>query len=212
MFAIQDEIANAILEQMKAALLDQAPISTKAVDTLAYDLYLLARQKIRDRNEKSLSDATALLDQAIEKDPTFAAAYAQRAIAEILLSVENYGTVPHNTARGKAKTLVDQALALDSSLAEAWAAHGLYWNQATLASERQNAIESLQRALELNPSLSDASNWLQNVYRSLGELSEARRLTEEILERDPLYRPAIQNAITLFSMAGQPEKARAVLK
>lgn len=211
-FAIQDEIANAILQQMKTALLNDQPIRTQAVDTLAYDLYLLAKQKIRERDEKSLTEAMALLDQAIEKDPAFAAAYAQRAIAEILSSDQNYGIIPRNTARGNAKPLVDRALALDPGLAEGWAALGLYWNQFSLASEQKKGIEPLQKALEINPSLSNARNWMQIIYRSQGELREALRITGELLERDPLYRPAIGNAIILFQIAGEPEKARAVLE
>jgi TolB-like protein len=210
-FAIQDEIANAILQQMKAALLDDQSIATTEVDTLAYDLYLLAKQKIRDRNESSLEQARSLLDQAIERDSYFAAAYAQRAIAEMLLSDGDYGTIPVNTTRQNAKPFIDKSLELDPALAEAWASFGLYWNQSQLASERANGIEPLLRALEINPSLTNASNWLQSIYRNQGKLSDATRILEQLLDRDPLYRPAIGNAIVQYEINGQLDKAWQVL-
>ncbi|HET6593423.1 MAG TPA: hypothetical protein VFG48_10950, partial [Xanthomonadales bacterium] len=53
-FAIQDEIANAILVQLKAALLDQQSIASTRADTRAYDFYLLANQKALDRTQQSL--------------------------------------------------------------------------------------------------------------------------------------------------------------
>jgi hypothetical protein len=64
-FAIQDEIANAILNEMKATLLDgEAKVVTaERTDTAAYELYLLAKQRMYERTRLALESAAELLDK-----------------------------------------------------------------------------------------------------------------------------------------------------
>lgn len=145
-------------------------------------------------------------------DPDFAPALAQRAITELLLSVDEYGTIPNEQSRRTAKVWIDRALELDNNLAENWAALGLYWAQATNRGIRANGIEPLQRALSINPNLTNASNWLQGILADQGRLRDSTVLLEQMLERDPLYRPAINNLILRYSVMGQTEKAREVLE
>jgi len=209
-FAIQDEIAAAILEQTKIQLLDGSSLKTTRANTLAYDLYLLAKQKIRERSMKPLETAESLLDRAIEADPLFAAAYAQRGIARILLSDDQYGTIPEAEAVESAKVWLDKAMELDAGLAEAWAGLGLYWWNHRLEWDKADA--PLQRALEINPNLIDASNWLASSLERQGEIRESARIREEMIEIDPLYRPGLQNAIRVFNVMGQTERARAVIE
>ena len=87
-FAIQDEIANEILNQLKARLLgeEQPMIVSQRTDPEVYDLYLLAKQRLYHRTRQTIESAVGLLDQAIAKDPDYAPAYAQRGIATLLLS------------------------------------------------------------------------------------------------------------------------------
>ena len=209
-FAIQDEIARAILEQTKIQLLDVTSIATTRADTLAFDLYLLAKQKMHEREKESLEAAEALLDKAIEADPSFAPAYAQRGIARILLSKDNYGAIPETEALAAAKVWLDRAMELDPGLAESWAGLGFYWGEQTL--ERDKAIEPLQRALEINPNLINANNWLAAALGRQGELRKAARIYEHMVEVDPLYRPGFGNAIRAFNVMGQTAKARAVIE
>jgi len=211
-FAIQDEIANAILVQLKAALLEEQSIVSTRADTLAYDFYLLANQKALDRNQQSLEQAAALLDRSIEADGNFPPALAQRAVTQLLLSDDNYGDIPLTTARDSAKQWIDRALALDPDSAEALAALGLYWSDALDRSERFNAIEPLEKALQINPNHTNASNWLQQAYAAQGQLRKASQMLEELIERDPLYRPAINNATLRYCIAGDIAKARILLE
>jgi len=86
-FAIQDEIASAILVQLKAHLLEEEPqIASTRTNSEAYDLYLLSRQRMYERSGPNIQNAADLLDRAIALDPEYAPAYAQRGIATLLLS------------------------------------------------------------------------------------------------------------------------------
>ena len=150
-FAIQDEIATAILQQLKATLLEgeEAVVQTARADSEAYDLYLLAKQRMYERTRLTLQSAADLLDQAIAIDPDYAPAYAQRGIAALLLSETSYGEIPQAQAQAQAKLYLDKALMLDENLAEAWAGLGLYYNGPPPQSVK--AVEVLERALSINP-------------------------------------------------------------
>jgi TolB-like protein len=213
-FAIQDEIANAILEQLKAHLvglgLEPAVAAARKTDAEVYDLYLLARQRIYERKAPSIQAAANLLDRAIARDPRYAPAYAQRGIAALLLSDENYGTTPRTESWAQGKLYVDKALQLDPQLAEAWAGLGLFHNNRP--AEHREAIEALEKALAINPSLIDASNWLQIVYSEIGERRRALEILEQMVDRDPLYPPGFNNLISVYNSFGMQDKSWALLE
>jgi TolB-like protein/Tfp pilus assembly protein PilF len=210
-FAIQDEIAAAILEQLKAELLDTDPAQVAAARTNsdAYDLYLLARQRIYERARLSLESALSLLDEAITLDAEYAPAYAQRAIATLLLSDDSYGVIPAEQAEAQARLYIDKALQLDPEQAEAWAALGLYHN--SRIGEYELAIEALDKALSINPNLINAHNWLYISHNSQGNPGEALRMVDEMIEMDPLYRPGVANAINTYTEFGLDDKATVLL-
>ncbi len=210
-FAIQDEIATAILIELKAHLLDSqsSPVVTARTNSEAYDLYLLARQRIYERARLSLESATELLDEAITLDANYAPAYAQRAIATLLLGDNNYGVIPKQQAESQAKLYLDKALQLDPELAEAWAGLGLYHNNRI--GENSQAIEALEKALSINPNLINARNWLLGVHAFMGNPAEALRSANDLVDLDPLYRPGIANAILIYNQFGQQEKSLALL-
>jgi TolB-like protein/Tfp pilus assembly protein PilF len=211
-FAIQDEIATAILVQLKAQLLDgeQIVISTPAVSSEAYDQYLLAKQRIYERSRPTLEAAAELLDKAIAMDPDYAPAYAQRGITALLLSDDSYGTLPEEQSQTQAKLYLDQALRLDSQQPEALAGMGLYWRQ--IPGKTTESIEFLEKALAINPNLINASNWLQGAYQNAGRVAEQIRILEEMVERDPLYRPGIGNLQSMYIARMELDKAQAMLE
>jgi TolB-like protein len=214
-FAIQDEIANNILQQLKATLLGEeiTAVTAARTDAQAYDLYLLAKQRMYERTGPTIEAASELLDRAIAIDPDYAPAYAQRGIATLLLAEGwgGYGNIPRKQAEAQAKLYLDKALALDPNQAEAWAGLGLYhYTQPTVAEQLQ-AIEALQKALAINPGMIDASNWLGNALVSLGRPAEAYDVKMGMIARDPLYRPGISNAVLSFVRFGQQEQAFAFL-
>jgi TolB-like protein/Tfp pilus assembly protein PilF len=210
-FAIQDEIATAILIQLKAQLLDgeQIVISTPAVNSEAYDYYLLARQRIYERSRPTLEAAADILDKAIAIDPNYAPAYAQRGITALLLSDDNYGTLPEEQSQTQAKLYLDQALRLDPQQPEALAGLGLYYSH--IPGKTTESIETLEKALTINPNLINASNWLQSAYATAGRLIEQMAVLEQMAERDPLYRPGISNLHGLYLARRERDKAQATI-
>jgi TolB-like protein len=211
-FAIQDEIATAILTQLKAHLLDgeQIVISSPAASPEAYDLYLLAKQRIYERSRPTLEAAAELLDRAIAIDPDYAPAYAQRGITALLLSVDSYGTLPKEQSLSQAKLYLDQALRLDPQLPEALAGLGLYYGN--VPGKTSESIEALEKALAINPNLINASNWLQSSYADAGRLAEGLQILEQMALRDPLYRPGIANLNNWYVGRGDLDKARAMVE
>ena len=209
-FAIQDEIAGAILEQLKMHLFkdEKVVLASTRTDSEVYDLYLLARQRIYDRERLSIEAAIELLDSAIEKDPQYAPAYAQRGIAYLLL--ESYGTLSLEESDRLGKQDVDKALALDPNLAEGWAGLGLYHERRP--KEHTQAIEALEKALAINPSLVDASLWLGNVYGYAGRNEKVLPIREDTIERDPLFKPGIANLVGTYNRLGRQDESFALLK
>ncbi len=178
-FAIQDEIARNILQQLKATLLEgeESAVAATRTNTEAYDLYLLAKQRMYERTGPTIQAAADLLDRAIAIDPQYAPAYAQRGIAALLLSEGSgaYGDIPVQQAQTQGKLYLDKALQLDPNLAEAWAGMGLYHIDQPKP-ELSQGIEALQKALSINPGLIDASNWLHNALQASGKPGEADRV------------------------------------
>jgi TolB-like protein len=210
-FAIQDEIATAILEQLKAQLLDgaQTELAVQRTDTEVYDLYLLARQRLYERKRLSIEAAAELLDKAIALDPGYAPAHAQRGVTFIFLRDDAYGTIPVEQAEAQARLYIDRALELDPGLAEAHAALGLYLNGRPGGGSLK-AIPELQKALAINPNLIDTSNWLHAAYVNTGQTAKGLKILEDILERDPLYRPGIGNSIRYYNRMGLQHKSWAL--
>ncbi len=212
-FAIQDEIANEILKQLRSQLLadeDLVVVEAKRTNPVVYDLYLRAKQRIYTRNSSEIKIATNELDKAIQLDPEYAPAFAQRGVATMLMSEQQYGDIPHDESNRRAKRFVDQALSLDENLAEGWAALGLYYTNIPAGAEY--AIDHLTKAISMNPNLIDAGNWLQIALTSVGDFKGSLEVLVDITERDPLYRPAFSNAIISFNAFGRSDEAEALLR
>ncbi len=208
-FAIQDEIASSILQQLKAHLLDgeSNALAAERVNPEAYDLYLLAKQRIYERSRPALESATELLDRAIALDAGYAAAYAQRGVATLLLSDRDYGTIPEAESQAQGKLYIDQALRLDPQQPEALAALGLYYLDTP--GQTAAAIKVLEQAHAINPNLVNASNWLQTAYLAAGRLQEGIETLESLRERDPLYRPGIGNLNQMYVFQNRLDDAKA---
>lgn len=210
-FAIQDEISTEILRQLKDQLLPDAELVAESQRTTpeVYDLYLRAKQRMYTRVGTEIEKAVEELDRAIQLDPKYAPVFAQRGIATMLLSEQQYGSIPDDEADRRGKRFVDQALKLDENLAEAWAALGLYYTNTP--GQADVAIDHLLKALSINPNLIDASNWLSIALQVVHDYRGSLDILADIAERDPLYRPAFSNAITTFNNFGEGDKAQALL-
>lgn len=210
-FAVQDDIAGKIGAALKAQLSGESATQTAPSALEAYDLYLIARQGIATRDPGQLREARERLDQALALDPSYAPALAQKAILVLLLSNAPgaYGEMPVAEAVEEAQKLIDRALAAAPDFAEAHAALGVarLYGGGSLA----DAETALKRAIALNPSLSDAQNWLANVIARRGDHAQSLALYEALFERDPLYRPAFSNLVSNYTNNQNYEQAEKVI-
>jgi len=120
-FAVQDEIANAIAARLRGALhaeTDRARARGGTKSLEAYELLLRGRA-LQTKRGRFLPQAVACFERAIALDPHYAEALAWLADSYRLMGV--FGAAPALEVMPKAKALAEQAIALDPRMAEAWA-------------------------------------------------------------------------------------------
>lgn len=206
-FAVQDEIAQAVVVALKSTLLGEEPATvrmavTPAGNTEAYDLYLRARFQMHKRTPDSLKRALDYYNQVIEMNPDYAPAWSGLTVAWMLSSL--YSDVATDTSRAEAEKTIQRAMELDDQDADAWAALGLL---RVNTSHYAEAEEALLRAIELNPNHAMAHTWLGN---ALGVSDRRRRaeVFERAFEIDPLHHTILNNYIEVAFESGRSDEAR----
>jgi len=187
-FSVQEEIARAIVAALDLSLTGDERgrlASAPTRDLEAYELYLKGRYNWNQRTRQNMETAIAYFDQAVQRDPKFALAYA--GMASAYLNMSNYGYLPTGEAFGRARAAVDQAIALDPSLAEAQAARGFLLASSGdfVASEA-----AFRTAIQLNASYPPAHHFYSLLLIMLGRADDASRENIRALALDPLFRPA----------------------
>lgn len=185
-FAIQDEITERIVDKLKAdlAILDERQKDYRSSNLEAYDLYLKGRYYWHRFSPEKLDKIISYYEQAIEKEPKFALAYAALAEIYVFLSI-GFAILPSKEIMPKAREAAQKALQLDPTLAEAHGALGLI---ATCYDwDRKAAKKSFERAIELNPNSASAHMWIEIYLTFLeGKFDEAIAELERARELDPL--------------------------
>src|SRR5206468_2757213 len=151
-FAIQDEITHAIVDQLKVKLLPQEKKSIKQTPTdnvEAYTFYLRGRQFIERRSKAYYQLARQMFAKAVELDPLYARAYAGIADCDSFLFLH------YHLEAGVDSILATsaKALALDNRLAEAHASRGL---ALSLGQQHEEAIAEFEEATALDPNSFEA--------------------------------------------------------
>lgn len=190
LLATQREIAREIITnlRLKVSGNERGLAKHYTESNEAYQLYLRARFHFNRRSAEGHKKAIEYLNQAIEKDPGFALAYAGLADAYAVPSTQ---LAPHE-AMPKAKSAALRALELDDSLAEAHTSLGrvlaVYdWDWA-------GADREYQRAIDLNPSYALAHEWYGSYLAAVGKLEESKAARKLALDLDPLS-PAMNFAM-----------------
>ena len=148
----------------------------------AYQLYLKGRFYWNQRTGDALKKSIEYFNQASEKDPNYALAYAGLADAYILLPTYSAGA-PQDIFP-KAKAAAKKALELDETLAEA---HTSLAKVLNLDWNLPESNRELQRAIELNPNYATAHQWYGNGnLRVMGRFDEAIAEMKRAQELDPL--------------------------
>lgn len=156
--------------------------TVRAVHPDVYEAYLKGRYHWNQRTEGSLQRALQYFEQALDLDPTYAAAHVGMADAYNQLGTLMVGTDSPRRFRPAATAAAIKALQIDPSLAEAHATLGYVkhydWDWA-------GAEQELTRAIELNPSYALARIWYANLLMSRRRLEAAVREVLLARELDP---------------------------
>ena len=149
----------------------------------AYQLYLKGRYYWNKRGADALKQAAQYYNQAIEKDPSYALAYA--GLAETYSLYPDYSVASPNDTYPKSKAAALRALELDNSLAEPHTALGRYYNYWEW--NRAEAENEYRRAIELKPNYATAHHWLGgDVLPQLKRFDEGLAEAKRAAELDPL--------------------------
>jgi TolB-like protein len=181
-FAVEDEISNAIADKLQVQLAGarQASVRSRTDDPQAHALYLQGIAKIAQRGP-ALEDAVTLLEQATVRDPGYAAAWAGLSQADELLPWYNLGDWRPSLA--KAESAAQRALALDPQLGEAHAA------MANVLRDRVNfagAMREYHLALALNPGSPETHNQYAQLLQAVGVFDESIAHERIATSLDPL--------------------------
>ena len=213
-FEVQDDIAQEIATALRSAILGEQPVEKSTPTQVeAYEKYLQARQWIHSRDRHLMEEASVLLEEALDIDPSYAPALAQKALVIMLLSNADgtYGDIPLDVALRESRPLIDKALEIEPRLAEAHAILGLWYRLGSATSSEQG-IESLRRALEINPNHANANNWLASELAGAENFNESLRLYEQVVERDPLYGPAFHNVVFQYMQIRSIDRAEGLVR
>jgi adenylate cyclase len=188
-FAIQDDIAHAIVAQLKVRLLPEEKESLEATPTdnvEAYNHYLKGRQFSLAWTKSNLLRARWMFAKAAQLDPNYARAYAGIAACDSILYLNHFAEA---SLEGILATTA-KALALEPKLAEAHASRGL----ALLHFGRsEEAVEAFERALEIDPNLYEANFFYARYFYARGDFKKVAELLERAaqIRADDYRSPAL---------------------
>nr|WP_280921068.1 winged helix-turn-helix domain-containing protein [Frateuria flava] len=206
-FAIQDDIAQSIVDALKVTL---SPKERRAIqyvataDVQAYDDYLRGRKYFYAWNRRDSLRAIEMYERAIARDPKYAAAWAGLSDAYVMRH-RFLDRNPEHVAR--AMDASERALQMDPDSAEAHASRGL----ALFISQRPREAErQFETAMMLNPNLLEGCFMYGMICSSLGNFEKAAWLYLRATEVSPTdYLPQVYLAQAYSEMGRKDDETKA---
>jgi len=186
--ALQNDVARTITQQIQVQLTPEEHVKLSAsdpVDPEAYKLYIKGRYFWVKRNRESFDRAMGYFQQAIYRDPTYAAPYSGLADCYVLFgsSFDVGGQAPIEV-EPKAKAAALKALELDNSLADAH--NSIAYVKLTYDWDWTGAEAEFRRSIALNPGYAHGHHWYAHLLLSSGRGEEAMAEVNRALELDPV--------------------------
>ena len=199
-FAIQDEITHAIVEQLKVKLLPQEKknIAQAPTDNVeAYTYYLRGRQFMQRHSRSNYQLARRMFARAVELDPLYARAYAGIADCDSFLFLH------YQLPAGVDSILATsgKALSLDDRVAEAHASRGL---ALSLGRRYHESTEEFERAIALDSNSFEAHYFYARACVTQGKLERAAPLFERAAENKPDDYQSLCLLIQVYRSLGRP--------
>jgi len=206
-FKVQDEISGIIVNKCRENLTAKEhyeKLVKEPVQNLeAYNLYLKGLHFYNKVTPKDFRSSIEYFEKAIALEPHYANAYAMTAEAYAFLG--STGQMQPKEAFALVHKYSDKAIQIDSSLSTGYAAKGsaylLYdwkWNE---------AYDSLQKAIELNPAATDAHQLLSFYYLITGKNSDAVAVMEQAHRVDPLSPIVSKSLVDAYLISGRADDA-----
>jgi TolB-like protein/Tfp pilus assembly protein PilF len=206
-FAIQDEIAGAVVDALKLTLLGDT-LQVEQINPEAYTLYLQASYVGAQGTAEATEQSNVMLKQVLVIAPDYARAWYKLAVNYV--NQVSAGRLPRDEGEALAREALKQALASDPYLAEAHSMLG--WFAMFYDRDLAAAARHIEYALSLEPTnliiLSDASH----LITLLGRLDEAIPISEYLVAHDPLNPKRHQRIAGDYRRAGRPDKSIASIR
>jgi serine/threonine protein kinase/tetratricopeptide (TPR) repeat protein len=209
---LQEEISKAIADNLRIQLSgkEQQQLAKRDTENAeAYQLYLRGRYYWNKRTSEGVKKGLVYFQQAVDKDPAYALAYAGVADSYAVEDGVFLGLTSQE-ARPKAKAAAMKALELDSSLAEA---------HTTLADTYQyydwdfpKAEEEYRKAIAANPNYPTAHQWYSEFLMEMGRNKEGISEAKRAVELDPLSLVISDQLGDALTRAGRVDEAIEQLK
>jgi serine/threonine-protein kinase len=223
-FAVQTEIAQTIVEQLRGQLTGGAANPTTKAEiqaevraaekggtknVVAHEAYLQGRFFINRHSEKETDQARVAYQRAVELDPKFALAWA--GLAQTHVWDCNYATEggqkSFNEHLAAAREAVKRALTLEPDLPDA------LYPKATIETNFdynwKAAAETLRKALALAPQDPTLLMWAGNLAGARGEKTQSLEFDRRAVALDPVNAQAREFLASALSVTGKQEEARA---
>jgi TolB-like protein/Tfp pilus assembly protein PilF len=202
-FAIQDEIAAAVVNQLKVKLLGEVPVA-KPVDPKAYPLILQAEALLDQQNAASRKQSIEVFQQALAVSPNEARAWG--GLARVYFNQVVVGERPGEEGLRLIREAAGKALAIDPDNVLALSILGRA--AAEMQLDLPTAARYFQHALELEPGNGIAINSAAVLLMDAGRVDEARRLFQYRTTHDPASPTAYNNLGSLEYYARQCDASR----
>ncbi|MEO7394657.1 MAG: tetratricopeptide repeat protein, partial [Chitinophagaceae bacterium] len=181
-FKLQDEIAVAVVKQLKLKLLPvPVNIAPSSTNTEVYTLILQGNYFSEKRDKESLAKALDYYLQALAIDSLNARSWA--GLAKCFNQQAGWDFIDRNKGLKKAELAANKAIALDENQTEGHSELGAakMWNY-----DWEGAEAAFQKALNLEPGNAEVLRKKAFLYRCLGRFDEAILLTKQSISLDPI--------------------------
>ena len=202
-FAIQDEITHAIVEQLKVKLLPQEKKSIGKVPTdnlEAYTYYLKGRELFHRGSKSCYKAAREMFVKATELDPSYARAYAGIADCDTFLYLRTIEPISFDAILA----LSEKALALDNGLAEAHASRGAALSAVKRYAEAEPEFE---KAISLDPNSFEAHYFYARACVFQGKIEQATALFERAAAIKPDDYASVCILVQFYNSLGRKQDA-----